>query len=339
MFATERDNCLVWDGTSPGHYEVYYLKLNHRESGCAWWLRYTLLAPCRGKGDPVAELWAISFDPGNPSQNRAFKQTFPVRTEARWQTDPFALAIGPAAILRHGSALGAIDGEDGGIAWDLRWEPYTETLYHFPFSAMYRWPLPKTKFLSPNVDVRFYGTIHVGDHTFELNGEPGQQSHIWGTKHAHRWVWASCNAFTEHGEGSFFEGLSAQVKLGPFTTPFATFLALKLDGELIELGGLWTAFRTRSDMALPVWQVHATGKDIELSGRISARIEDFVGVEYTDPDGEKLWCNNTKVADCEIKILCRKNGRMQEPIILTAQRTAALEFVAHEKDPRIPIRV
>ncbi len=339
MSLAERDNCLKWDGRSPGHYEVYYLKLNHRESGCAWWLRYTLLAPQRGKGTAVAEVWGIFFDPNDPSLNRAFKQTFPAAEGARWQSEPFSFRVGERAELSHSSARGELRDGESSLAWDLRWEPCTETFYHFPIAAMYRWPIPKTKLLSPNVDLRFYGSVSVDGRTFVLSGEPGQQSHLWGSKHAYQWVWANCNAFEGHSDRCFFEGLSAQIKLGPWKAPFATLVALELDGQRYSLGGLWTAYRTRSDIALPAWSFAAKRRDIKLWGRLSARYEDFVGVEYTDPDGEKLWCNNTKVADCEVNLARRVNGRWTEPVVLAASRSAALEFVAHRKDPRIPIKI
>jgi hypothetical protein len=338
MLPAERDNCLKWDGSTLGHYEVYYLKLNHRESGCAWWLRYTVLAPHANAGHPVAELWGIFFDPHDPPRNDAFKATHPA-TDAHWGTDPFVFGIGEKAELRHGSAHGELLDDDRVLAWDLTWEPNSEALHHFPIGGMYTAPVPKTKVLSPNYDVRFHGTITAGGQTYTLTGEPGQQTHLWGTQHANEWVWANCNTFEGHPSDCFFEGLSGQIKLGPVKTPFTTVTIFEIDGERFKLNGLWTAYRAHSKIALPTWFFSAHTRDVRLSGTLTARHEDFVGVEYTDPDGAKLWCNNTKVADCEIDFSRKINGRWTEPLILQARQGAALEFVARHTDPAIPIRI
>ena len=330
--ATERDNLTVWDGTRRGCYEVYYLKLNHRGTGTAYWLRYTLLSPTAGRGNPVAELWGIAFDPAEPARNLALKRTVPIAA-AEIGRERFLLRIGDAE-LRHTTARGALDGRHGTLEWNLAWDPPAETFRHFPHAAMYRLAVPKTKVLVPNQDVRFRGTIRWNGREIPCAGEPGQQTHIWGTQHADRWVWGHGNVF-EDGADASFECLSARIRVGPFVTPDLVLLFLRHGGRWHRLNALWRAPFQCGRADVPVFRFAGSGDGIRLRGEAAARLEDLVGVEYTDPDGAHLWCYNTKVADLRIEV----DASGAAPRTLLARRTFALEFVQRKKDPRIPIRI
>lgn len=325
----ETANITRWNGR-PGHYEVYYIKFNHRESSTGCWIRYTLLAPF--SGSPVAELWGIFFDSNNPSNNRAVKNTFPV-SEAEIKKDSFLFRIGNSVISKTG-AKGEIRGQEGSITWDLRFEPVFQTFFHFPYKFMYRTPVPKTKVVSPNFSIKVYGSVEVNGTTYDCRGEPGQQTHLWGTKHAERWTWANSSIFKEDG-GAIFEGLSAQIKLGSRISPALTLFFLRCLGRDYYLNGIVRLFRNKSNSAFPVWKFSSRKDGMIFSGNISAAIESFVGVEYTDPDGEKLWCYNTKVADLVLDVYERE----RKLTTLTSPGLSALEFVSRIKDPRIPVRI
>ncbi|NMC71926.1 MAG: hypothetical protein GYA57_17965 [Myxococcales bacterium] len=329
---SERDNRTVWDGRREGWYEVYYLKLNHRASGTAAWIRYTLLVPLPHRGVPVAELWAIAFDARDPSRNLALKRSRPLDPTAI-RRDPFAFAVGDAR-LEHSSARGALEGPAGRLQWDLAWNPPYETFRPFPYDAMYRWPLPKTKWLVPNQDVAFRGVLTWNDRVLECTGEPGQQSHLWGTQHADRWVWGHANLWADGADASF-ECLTSRLRFGPVPTPDLTLLLLRLDGRWRRLNALWRAPLHRVRIDPPNYLFEAAGDGLRLRGIASARLADLVGVEYTDPDGSHLWCYNTKVADLSLEVRDER-GRQRT---LRADRTFALEFVQRERDPRIPVRI
>ena len=111
-------------------------------------------------------------------------------------------------------------------------------------------------------------------------------------------------------------------------------LFLRRGGRWVRLNSLWQAVTQKTESELPVFRFRGAGDGIRISGEASARLEDFVGVEYTDPDGEHLWCYNTKVADLRIDV--EGEGRSEG---LRARRTFALEFVQRCKDPRIAIRI
>ncbi len=199
---------------------------------------------------------------------------------------------------------------------------------------MYRGALPKTKVLSPNFDIAVSGRIEVNGRAYDCRREPGQQTHIWGSKHAEWWTWGHCNVFKED-PGGIFEGLSARIRVGPWVTPALSPLFIRWKGREYALNGLIQSVRNRSATAIPRWTFSARTGGLAFSGEMTGRLEDFVGVEYTDPDGEKLWCSNTKVADLAITVF----DEGQKVGTLTSEKSAAFEVVARAKDQRIPIRI
>ncbi|MFN3928041.1 MAG: tocopherol cyclase family protein [Thermoflexus sp.] len=330
---SEQDNRLRWDGRTPGFYEVYYLKANDPARGIALWLRYTLLAPQRG--DPVAELWGFFFDRNHPDQNLALKATYPW-SEARVEPTPFRFAIGPA-VLTHTGAQGEIVQNGRRLRWDLRWAPNPATVYLLPFRWMYRGPFPRTKVLSPNFDIRLHGVLEADDQRYPLVGAPGQQAHLWGTRYAERWIWGHCNAFTEGTEVAW-EGLSAQVALGPLRLPMLTLFVLRMGNQWIFLNGLGALVRNRSSGAVGTWRFIGYGPGLRIVGEAKVAPEHLVGAIYTDPDGSRRWCHNTKVGDLTLTIHPRSGGAWR-PMTLTALGTCALEWVGRTQDPRVAIWV
>ncbi len=326
---SESANIARWNGEH-GHYEVYYIKFNHRQSSTGYWIRYTLLSPLNGPA--VAELWGIFFDSKNPANNIAIKNTFPM-SDAEIKKDTFLFRINDAVISQTGTK-GTLNDATNVMHWDLRFEQVSGLFFHFPHRFMYRTATPKTKVVSPNFDIRIHGKIAINNRVYECSGEPGQQTHIWGTKHAERWTWANSSIFKEDSS-AIFEGLSAQVKIGNRPSPALTLFFLRCLGKDHCLNGLVQLFRNKSESAFPVWRFSAKQGHMRFSGEIKAGLESFVGVEYTDPDREKLWCYNTKVADMRLEVF----ERDKKIITLTSDKSCALEFVSRVKDPRVPIRI
>src|SRR5205085_2572899 len=85
--------------------------------------------------------------------------------------------------------------------WNLTWLPAPQIHLHYP-RALYRSSRVTTKACSPNLNVPLRGTIKaIGPGTggvqreWSFDGDPADQTHVWGSKHAHAWVWSHCNAF------------------------------------------------------------------------------------------------------------------------------------------------
>ncbi len=298
MTPSERDNTIIWDRRRTGHYEVWYLTLSDLATGAAFWIRYTLEAPQEGRGAPHARLWFSSFSPDGKGGEAARHLDVSIdRLEAG--SDPFSVRMGDSE-LTHGTATGAIPGH---AAWDLRWSPPIVGHHHLPGVA-YHVPIASTTVLSPAPAVRFSGTITAGDRTFELDGAPGCQTHLWGKKHAEQWVWARASSW-DGGEDAFFEGLTARVRRGRLLLPPMTVLSLRLAGKVHHVKALRQALRTKSAWSLGRWSFSGEGPTLAISGEVTHPAADLLLAEYTDPDGEESFCHNSELASVRLRTWLR----------------------------------
>jgi len=215
--ATGRLNALRWEG-QPGHYEVWYLSLTDRASGCGVWIRYTMVAPSDG-GQATASLWLMAMEPDGNGAPIARKATWPADALTA-RAEPFELRIADA-VLTEGGADGAF--ED--VAWSLSWAPDPHPAEHV-HPLLQRARVAKTVLVLPQPDLAISGSVRWGDRELALDGARGGQAHIWGSKHANRWAWVHCNDLeTVTGEprrGDYVDGVSVFVprfgrELGPNT--------------------------------------------------------------------------------------------------------------------------
>src|SRR5215813_9514667 len=124
---SDSDNVMRWQ-RQPGHYEVWYLTLNHRPTETGFWIRYTLEAPLHG--DAYAQLWFSCFDVREPARAFAINRKFTIAKLAH-TAEPFELEIGDS-VLRHGSARGTLSGAGHTAEWDLAWAPPVDAHHHLP---------------------------------------------------------------------------------------------------------------------------------------------------------------------------------------------------------------
>lgn len=336
MRPAEKDNVLRWNQRSRGFYEVYYFKFNDVAQGVAFWLRYTLLIPVEGRGEPLGELWGIFFDVRDPKNNRAWKESFPI-SRVSSKKDPFELRI-RKSVLRHDMARGEIFSGAGHLKWDLRVEPRQEGYRNLP-GLLYRLPLPKTKVVAPNLSCFYSGTVDIGDRVFTLSNAPGHQAHIWGTKHAAQWAWANCNVFTK-GEDAVFEALSGQIKLGGWLTPPLSGVFLKVGQQVYPFNSYHQMLAINSHWDIYGWALEARSGRHRLLAQIRCHPKNMVGVEYRDPDGEPRVCNNTKVADLDIKVL--EDPGDGPPVLihsLESRQCCAFEAVGPEAVEGVPVLI
>lgn len=308
---TTFDNRMAWDG-SAGHYEVWYVTLNHRPSGSGFWIRYTLEAPHAGAGAPYAQLWFCRGDRQRPERTFGINRRVPIGTlEA--QAQPFSLRLGGAGAggrLWDEGLSGELAGDGHRARWQLRFAPAPRVPVHrhlpaFAYAGGGR--LPSTVVVSPNLSIALRGTIEVDGESYELEGEPGGQSHLWGRKHAYAWAWAHCNAFdtgTGH-ETAVLEALSVQLRRGPLLLPRLTMLSVYPEGA----GGPEVACKelrclpwNRSEYHTGYYHLLGTNERYRVEATLGCRAEDAVMAEYVDPDGDPAYCHNTVVGNCELII-------------------------------------
>lgn len=294
------ENLPRWAGKSRGHYEVWYITGNAQEYG--FWIRYTINVAEDGFND-WAGVWISIFKKGQPPLGLCRK--FPL-SEFRCDSKEFIIRIGEKNELGEGHCSGSIVVKNVKAEWKLEFSPNNYILKHLPDAAYY---LPiETSVLSPNPDLKFTGYIKLKDiDTGEiicdispLSGR-GYQTHIWGKKHAYKWVWGHCNSiYDENGElleDTFFEGLTVVVKRGPLQLPPISLFYLKYKGRLIKFNDFkniitnsesWEFSKEKS-----LWELKS--KYMNFVMRMEGDPGNFIMATYTDPDGDLAFCHNSEI--------------------------------------------
>lgn len=331
-------NRMRWRSSTRGHYEVWYLTTNHRESGVGFWIRYTLEAPDEGRGKPYAQLWCAVFDPADPRANVALHRSFPL---ARMHSGraPFSLSIGDSE-LRSDSARGWLFSGDRELRWNLHWRRAKAVHHHLPRLLYRRGGLAETTVLSPNLRVPLSGSIVVGDRRFEFAGESCGQTHLWGRRHAHSWAWGHCSEFVGEpvGEqGSTIECLSVRLLRAGRLLPPMTMLTLYLDGEVHHFNSLRQILsrRTTATIRSGRFAFAARGGGLRLRGEFCCRPEHMISAPYFDPDGTPSHCANTEVGDLDLVVERREGQRWVLVRRLQARGRAHFEVGSRERDPAI----
>lgn len=330
--ATSPDNVRRWDGTSRGHFEVWYLTFNHAASQTGYWIRYTLEAPLDGVGEPYAQLWFAQFDAKDPKRTFGINRKFPIASMTA-SAEPFGVAIAGNK-LGHDRMRGAIAGEGHDARWDLRWAPAARSHRHLPDVMYARGGLGETTVVAPNLHVALVGTLTVDGRTFALDGEPGGQTHLWGRKHANEWAWGHCNAFADR-PGAAFETLTVRLKRRGVTLPPLTIMTLYLDGEALAFNQFRHTAGNRGEFGTGFYRFRAWRPTVRLEGEFIARPEDMLVAQYHDPDGAASYCSNTEIGDLRITVFRREGTRWKESDRLVAPRRGHFEVGLRERDPAV----
>jgi hypothetical protein len=329
-----------------GFYEVYFVEVQDAEAHTGLWVRYTLRSPTTGPEGGGASLWAMFFDRRDPSKSYGLKRTVPIAA-AEIGTDRFRFALDGGEISSSG-CRGKIEQDGRKIEWDLSWGE-DKNVMPFPFARMYSTPLPKTKWMLPHFDLRASGRYSAWpEETWTLEKAPGIQSHIWGTALPLRTIWAHCNTF-EQDRTAVFEGLVAQLKIGPVITPPMTLFVLHYKGvdyyfnrplDLVRKNESRLEPPAAAPTHFPVgrWIVGGGNDKIRFRGELWGEQGTFLGVKYDDTDDSTAVCNHTKLGHARIEILLKDGSHWRVAETLTS-KAVALEFVGREADPRIPVTV
>lgn len=326
-----RDNLTLWKPGGGGHVESYFLKLNDPAQRVAVWLKFTIYAPKDARKETVGEVWGIVFDAADPARSAAWKQTYPIQTCRLARTD-FELEFGPSW-LRAGATEGQLTGPSGLMSWKLRFTPGEAPVAHFPLAWMYTAEIPKSKIKTPYPSSRFSGSVVMNGRTYTFEAVPGMQGHNWGSEHSYHYAWSHCSAFEGEGDDTFFEGFSSRVKIGPWVTPFLSMAVLSWRGHRWIWNG-WKALRSPNiRVENNRWHFEIRGGTHVLRGEVAALTERFMGLHYYNPDGQVLYCLNSKIADAKIQLI-EGDSVLAE---LRSSGTTALEVLV--RDPNHGVRM
>lgn len=324
-------NRVRYDRQPGGHYESFFFRANHRSRPLAFWIRYTVFSPRGNSGTAIGELWAIWFD-GETGSHVAVKRELPF-AECTFSPAGGAVRIGGASFV-PGAIVGEIASATGRIAWDLRYDGDCPPLLLLP-PQLYGTRLPAAKSLVGLPLARFAGRLVVGDREVAIDDWIGSQNHNWGSRHTDRYAWGQVAGFDDHPD-TFLEVATAKLRVGPLWTPALTPLVLRHRGETHSLTGLVRAVRAEGRVGYFDWRFASGDGRIEVSGRISARREDFVGLRYANPPGGIKQCLNSKIADCALELHDRRRGTRET---LVASRRAAFEILTDDTGHGVPLAV
>jgi tocopherol cyclase-like protein len=326
-----------WDGASAPHYEVWFLTLNHRASQRGFWFRYVVESPIGPdrESPPHAALWAATFDRRSPEQNLGLKREYPIDRFAFDGEENSNLRIGES-LFSPCSAAGRVDSGGHSIEWDLSYVPCETTHHHVP-RAVVQLARPSSFVCSPNLDTRFSGRITVDGEVIVLDQEPGCQSHLWGRKHVDDWVWVHSNAFEKH-PGTVFEGLAARPRRAGKTLPPIQSLYLRHRGAEHRFVRLRLAEQWQRKMGMGYWSFSAMNTRFYVEGAAQCRLRDMMQAEYSDPDGERLYCINSEVANLKIRLFRRVHGvRWRHVETIKSYATAHLEHASRTLDAGVSL--
>ena len=256
-------NVLQWDG-SPGHYEVYYLTATDPRSGTGLWIRYTMLAPLRGRpASARCGSWrwtatdrALARKATLP--DRRARRPSPSRSASRWRapTSPTA-AWAAASTTSRGTSPGSR-------------APAAEHVH----PLLRRARIAKTVLVLPHADVAVAGTVRFAGRELALDGARGGQAHLWGSKHAARWAWAHCGDFADADgaprPGAFLDGVCVFVprfgrEVGPSTPVVGRFV----DEDFAATAPL-AVLRAPSRFGLTSWRFEARDGKRRVIGEVDA---------------------------------------------------------------------
>ena len=308
-------------------YEVWFLTFNDPAGGDGYWIRFTRSNSTAGIS--TGEVWFARFGAADPASTFGIHRTFE-RFDVAVAEEAFAVSMGDS-FIRSGKTRGRLEGGGHDVSWDLEFPTGDPTFLLLP-APFYRSGLALTRPYSPNVDTAVSGRLVADGESIEFTAASAQQGHLYGRRHAERWAWAHSAEFVH--EDAVVHALTAQVRRGPFLTPFVTTVGVLWQGRWIKL---WSFHRKR-EFGLGTWKLDVGNRRYRVSGRVEAPARALIRARYEDPDGSPRFCHNTEIGSCRLALFERRAGGFEEVALLESQgmthaewagRTPAT-FVEHE---------
>jgi hypothetical protein len=315
-------------GQRTGHYESFFQRANHPERPLAFWIRYTVFSPRRRPEDAIGELWAIYFD-GETGEHVVAKSEVPI-SSCSFERGTFRVRVGDAT-LTPGVLRGAAESGGNRIEWDLTFGGGQQPLLTLP-RKLYDASVPKAKALVGVPLAKYNGILRVNGDEHRLDDWPGSQNHNWGSRHTDRYAWGQVAGFDDAPD-TFLEVATARLKFGPLWTPAMTILVLRHDGREHAMNVLPRSLR-RGHFDYFHWHFSGENDRASVQGRIVARAEDFVGLNYYNPPGGSKTCLNTKIARCELSLTDKTTGTVAR---LTSRHRAAFEILTDDHNHGIAV--
>ena len=318
------DNALRFHGQS-GHVESYFLRANDPNRPRAFWLKQCVLAPLSGPA--LAESWFIWFD-GEQRRTIAQRVQQPFSEVSFSGDDVNSKAI---TLDLRGKACGSLDAPEGTARFDVSWKPVDSPmaapLSILPWKLLRAGPFPKSKLLTPSPALNFSGSLTLPGETVNVDGWLGMQGHNWGVEHTFEYAWGQC-VFPE--ADAMLEGFSARVKVGGRTTPRLSGLVVRRGARSYRFDRIFDGWRQRATVDDDRWTLSLRSDDGDVTLAMDARNQPMVCLGYDNPNGERSYCFNSKLAAVEATVRPSDGASFT----LKSAHGGALEFLRRQADPR-----
>ncbi|MCQ4118936.1 hypothetical protein [Rhodococcus tibetensis] len=285
------------------------------------------------KGRPesaIGELWFVFFD-GESGEHTVMKEELPI-AQCAFATTSFDVRIGDA-VLSPGRLIGGGSSEGIRCEWDLSYSSSHDPVF-LQSRRAYSLPFPKAKSLIAHPLAVFSGVLNVGDRVVQVQDWVGSQNHNWGSAHTDRYAFAQVAGFDEEPD-SFLEIATAQVRVGPLRTPWATMMVLRARGREYDMSSLIRAVRNEGKYSFFEWDFVTENDQARITGRITAPRDAFVGLVYYNPSGGIKHCINTKIGSCELEVNDKTDGHSFR---LSTSHRALFEILTDERRHGVGIR-
>lgn len=315
-------------GVADGGYESWYLKAGEPGGHRAVWIRYTVHK--RPGQEAEGSIWFTSFDSGG-ERPAAVKQT---AGPGELNTGPeIFVGVGQLGEFAPDHAEGRITAAGRAAAWQLEIAEGEPPLEHLP-SRFYGSPLPRTKLLSVTPSATLSGWVEVNGKRLELDRWPGMIGHNWGSRHAERWVWLHGVGFDGYGRDTWIDLAPGRVRIGPWTTPWVANGMISINGSRHRLGGIRAAIgSTRVEAGAGRCRFELPGRELRVSGTVSAPASDTVAWRYADPDGSEHHTLNCSLAEMTLTVTPADG----QPFRLRTGTGATYEYGSRETGHGIPV--
>ena len=141
------------------------------------------------------------------------------------------------------------------------------------------------------------------------------------------------------GDGpGLLETLTVRLKRGGLVLPALSLLSLYMGGEAFHFRELYETPLVRGHFETGAYRLTAQGLDVRIEAEYRCRPEDLVLTPYTDPDGEPVFCHNTEIADCRVRLSRRRGLSFERTAELYAPKRGHFEYAGRAPDPAVTRR-
>lgn len=332
-----------------GLYEVWYTMVDDIEREEAYWIRYSLLCPKkklkRAEGQSEQEyldslggdgmLWFGYFNARDPSKNYMIKKAYPLSSvkgstiEAEKHT---IIEILDAELTINGLKGGFETKSGKKVTWDLNFSHFMEPYIATPNIAK-TLGFTNTMAKGAHPNLRISGKLTRNGETVDIDHVPGIQYHTYGDGYKVPWEWLSCHTFKDTPDAYLDVGYKVNKGVVEFFNGEES-VSTWNDKVIKKLKVMRKIKRNRSPGN---FEFNLDINNLQMEGKITAPAEALLAVEYLGPLGNRFYCYNSEIANCDLII--RKNDEEGNQIShkkFTAKNSVSFETVYDKPQEGIP---